>query len=99
MTNIVEAKKEKTVNFIEKYALAKAEYEAADGDLGIWYESLDENYDIVFFRLQIVGSGVAITDKYTRPEFFYLKDDEVEWKDVDVLLGYLELYGLGEALI
>ena len=89
----------KCTSFIEKYALAKAEYEAADGDLGIWYESLDENYDIVFFRLQIVGAGVAVVDKNTCPMFYYLENDEIEWNPGDVLLGYLELYGFEEALI
>ena len=81
---------EKMSNFVEKYAEVTAQKEAGGPEQLSYYESLDENYDLVILEAPIVGTIVAITDNVWTPIFYYLEDDE--WTLGDLIGGYLDLY-------
>ena len=86
----IEEMKNRTENFIDKFEKIQDEMKIADGTIGTWYESLDEDYDLVFMRVALMGLVVAITDKEWCPVFYYLEDED--WTIGDVLGGYLDLY-------
>ena len=89
MINIEEFKAKVAV-FTDRYEKIQEEMKASGGENGTWYESLDEDYDLVFMRVALVGTVVAITDKDWTPVFYYLEDED--WTVGDVLGGYLDLY-------
>ena len=89
MINIEELK-DKTSNFIEKFEKIQEEMRAAEGTVGSWYESLDENYDLVFIRVALLGLVASVCDKDWTPIFYYLEDEE--WTIGDLMGGYLDLY-------
>ena len=89
MINIEELK-EKSSNFIEKFEKIQEEMRAAEGTVGSWYESLDENYDLVFIRVALLGLVASVCDKDWTPIFYYLEDEE--WTIGDLMGGYLDLY-------
>ena len=81
----------KVMNFLDKYEAIEAEMNSNDSGKTSFYESLDENYDLVVIKAPVVGEVVAITDKSWTPIFYYMEDED-EFTIGDLICGYLDLY-------
>ena len=80
----------KVQNFLDAYERVMEEKESDESERISFYESLDENYDLVVLRVPIVGDVVSIADKDWIPIFYYIEEDE--WTIGDLIGGYLDLY-------